>query len=75
MLKIQENVLQLVELSEEIRRERRDRIREIEWEREQLERLPPPKPRSPPPKARSKYDERIYEREVIYDTKRSGRYR
>ncbi|KAI5203556.1 hypothetical protein AUEXF2481DRAFT_25962 [Aureobasidium subglaciale EXF-2481] len=70
-----EDVLRLVELSEEIRRERHDRIREIEWEREQLERLPPPKPRSPPAKARSKYDERIYEREVIYDSKRSGRYR
>ncbi|THW30530.1 hypothetical protein D6D23_00003 [Aureobasidium pullulans] len=71
----QEDVLQLVELSEDIRRERRDRIREIEWEREQLERLPPPKPRSPPAKPRSKYDERIYEREVIYDSKRTGRYR
>ncbi|KAH0097663.1 hypothetical protein KCU66_g15879, partial [Aureobasidium melanogenum] len=70
-----EDVLQLVELTEDIRRERRDRIREIEWEREQLERLPPPKPRSPPAKPRSKYDERIYEREVIYDSKRSGRYR
>ncbi|KAI4726367.1 hypothetical protein E4T49_05894 [Aureobasidium sp. EXF-10728] len=70
-----EDVLQLVELSEDIRRERRDRIREIEWEREQLERLPPPKPRSPPAKPRSKYDERVYEREVIYDSKRSGRYR
>ncbi|KAH0424062.1 SET domain-containing protein, partial [Aureobasidium melanogenum] len=56
-----EDVLQLVELTEDIRRERRDRIREIEWEREQLERLPPPKPRSPPAKPRSKYDERIYE--------------
>ncbi|KAH0267774.1 SET domain-containing protein, partial [Aureobasidium melanogenum] len=67
-----EDVLQLVELTEDIRRERRDRIREIEWEREQLERLPPPKPRSPPAKPRSKYDERIYEREVIYDSKRSG---
>ena len=60
--------MQLVELSEQIRRERRERIREIQWEREELERLPPPKPRS-------KYDERIYEREVIYDAKRSGRHR
>ena len=55
-------------LSEDIRRERRERIREIQWEREELERLPPTKPRS-------KYDERIYEREVVYDSKRSGRYR
>lgn len=69
-----EDVLRLVEISEEIRRERRDRIREIQWEREEQERLPkmlpaPPIPAPAPP--RSKYDERIYEREYIYD--RDGR--
>lgn len=59
----QEDVLQLVELSEDIRRERRDRIREIQWEREEIERLPPPKPRS-------RYDERVYEREIDYYRRR-----
>lgn len=54
----QEDVLQLVELSEEIRRDRRARIREIEWEREELNRR------------RLRYDERVYEREIIYDGRR-----
>jgi len=58
-----EDVLQLVELSEDIRRERRERIREIQWEREELERLPPPKPRS-------RYDDVVYEREVDYYRRR-----
>ncbi|KAK5019370.1 hypothetical protein LTR16_000635 [Cryomyces antarcticus] len=61
-----EDVLELVELSEEIRRDRRERIREIQWEREELERRPERRPI---------YDERIYEREVIYDGRRPGRYR
>lgn len=59
----QEDVLKLVELSEDIRRERRERIREIQWEREEIERLPPPKPRA-------RYDERVYEREVDYYRRR-----
>ena len=64
----------LVELTEDIRRERRERIREIQWEREELERLPKMLPPPPPPlpaPPRSKYDERIYEREYYYD--REGR--
>ncbi|KAF2159400.1 hypothetical protein M409DRAFT_30150 [Zasmidium cellare ATCC 36951] len=68
-----EDVVRLVEITEDIKRERRDRIREIQWEREERERapklLPPPPPVPAPP--RSKYDERIYEREYIYD--RDGR--
>lgn len=61
-------MLQLVELSEDIRRERRERIREIQWEREELERMPPP--------PKSRYDERLYEREIVYDRRQgSGRYR
>lgn len=48
-------MLRLVELSEDIRRERRERIRALQREREELERAPPPKPR--------RYDERVYERE------------
>ncbi|KAK8219804.1 hypothetical protein M8818_000778 [Zalaria obscura] len=67
-----DDVLQLVEVTEDIRRERRERLKEIQWEREEKERqkaLPPPPPRS-------KYDERIYEREVVYDSTRpAGRYR
>lgn len=70
---LQEDVLKLVELTEDIRRERRERIRQIQWEREEIERapklLPPPPPIPAPP--RSVYDERIYEREYIYD--RDGR--
>ncbi|EMC94202.1 hypothetical protein BAUCODRAFT_36674 [Baudoinia panamericana UAMH 10762] len=69
-----EDVLHLVELTEDIRRERRERIREIQWEREELERLPkllPPPPPPVPAPPRGKYDERIYEREYIYD--RDGR--
>ncbi|KAF2663249.1 hypothetical protein BT63DRAFT_430447 [Microthyrium microscopicum] len=55
-----EDVLQLVELSDDIRRERRRRIREIEWERENLR--------------RPRYNDRYYEREIIVDT-RDGRRR
>ena len=78
---LQEDVLRLVELTEDIRRERRERIREIQWEREEMERLPkmitaPPSlpPMIPaPPMGRNggAYEERIYEREYIYD--RDGR--
>jgi len=70
---LQEDVLQLVEISDDIRRERRHRIREIEWERDHM-RSAPPAPLPPPPsKSKSKYDETIVEREVIYDSRR-GRY-
>lgn len=65
---IQEDVLRLVEITEDIKRERRERIRELQWEREEVDRLPkmlPPPPAPAPP--RSKYDERIYERDYIYD--------
>ncbi|SMY22614.1 unnamed protein product [Zymoseptoria tritici ST99CH_1A5] len=67
-----EDVLRLVEITEEIKKERRERIRELQWEREEIERVPkmitapPPMPPIPPP-PRSKYDERIYERDYIYD--------
>ena len=68
-------MLRLVELTEDIRRERRDRIREIQWQREEAERAPkllPPPPSIPPP-PRSVYDERIYEREREYIYDREGR--
>ena len=72
-------MLKLVEVTEEIRKERRERLREIQWEREEIDRqpkmLPPPMPRvPPPPRGGGRYDERVYEKEVIYDRDRP-RYR
>ncbi|KAK3676896.1 hypothetical protein LTR78_003100 [Recurvomyces mirabilis] len=80
-----EDVLRLVEVTEDIRRERRDRIREIQWEREEMERvrqqpkmiMPPPMPGIPPPPPMSmrgaggRYDEKVYERDYVYE--RDGR--
>ena len=63
---LQEDVHRLVEISEDIRKDRRERIRQIEWERK----MPPP----PEPEPRMMLDQRpyeedrIYEREVIYRT-------
>ncbi|MCJ1405086.1 hypothetical protein MMC11_008312 [Xylographa trunciseda] len=61
-----EDVLRLVEISEDLRRERRDRIRAIEWERTHE---PEPEPERPRRQlAAEPWDEeRIYEREIIYD--------
>ncbi|KAL8905384.1 MAG: hypothetical protein Q9207_002668 [Kuettlingeria erythrocarpa] len=58
-----EDVLRLVEVSEEIKRERRERIREIEWEQRQPA---PSKPRLALA-GRPWDEERIIEREVIYE--------
>ncbi|KAK4889822.1 hypothetical protein LTR27_011440 [Elasticomyces elasticus] len=79
-----EDVLHLVTLTEDIRRERRERIRELQWEREEREReelarLPkmiaaPPMPSIPPPPMSvrgGKWDEKIYERDYVYE--RDGR--
>ena len=49
---MQEDVLRLVEITEDIKRERRERIREIQWEREESERLPKMLPPPPPIEAR-----------------------
>ncbi|KAF9701020.1 hypothetical protein EKO04_000975 [Ascochyta lentis] len=57
-----EDVLHLVEISDEIRRKRKSRIREIEFEREEIRR------------PSSAYDDRYYEHEVSFDSRRS-RYR
>ncbi|KAF2803343.1 uncharacterized protein BDZ99DRAFT_171099 [Mytilinidion resinicola] len=54
-----EDVLQLVELSDDIRRKRQSRFRAIDFEREEIRDRRPPK-----------YDERFYEREVTYDSSR-----
>lgn len=66
-------MLQLVELTEEIRRERAKRIREIEWEREKIEREEFTFTREKERKPKPNYDERFFEREVIYDSRR-GRH-
>ncbi|OSS53588.1 hypothetical protein B5807_00189 [Epicoccum nigrum] len=57
-----EDVLHLVEISDDIRRRRKSRIREIEFEREEIRR------------PKSAYDDRYYEHEVTFDSRRS-RYR
>jgi len=65
----QEDVLRLVELSEEIRRERKERLREIAREQEEAERLS----RLPPPPIGRKADERtVYERDYIHEYRRGG---
>ncbi|CAO2653887.1 Nn.00g106200.m01.CDS01 [Neocucurbitaria sp. VM-36] len=59
-----EDVLHLVEISDDIRRKRKSRIREIEIERKSIhDSRPPPG-----------YDDRFYEHEVSFDSRRS-RYR
>lgn len=58
---LQEDVVQLVDISSELKRNRRRRIREIEWERED--------PRLPrPPLA----EDRVFEREIVFDRKRTN---
>jgi hypothetical protein len=59
----QEDVLELVEITEDIKRDRRERIREIQIERELAER-----PRRPLALPQPPWDEeRVVEREIIYD--------
>jgi hypothetical protein len=78
---LQEDVLQLVNISESIRRERRERIREIERERERLERRDKDREewemveRTERRRERDRPfdDERIIEREIIYDGRRPPR--
>ncbi|KAA6413806.1 MAG: hypothetical protein FRX48_02168 [Lasallia pustulata] len=65
-----EDVLKLVDLTEDIRRERKERIREIQWEREHMP-LPPVERRRP---LELDWDEeRVFEREVVYEPPRGGR--
>lgn len=69
-------MLRLVEITEDIRRERRERIREIQWEAEESQRrpkmLPPPMPPVPAPPRGSGYYERDvhYERDYERDSRR-----
>lgn len=48
-----------MEVSDRIRRERRRRVKEIEYEREVIDRIPKPP-----------IDNREYEREIIYERRR-----
>ncbi|KAF3002318.1 hypothetical protein E8E14_005025 [Neopestalotiopsis sp. 37M] len=63
-----EDVLEIVNLSDSIRRARRDRAREIEWEREARERWE--RKHRHHHKHRDWDDERVVEREVIYEHER-----
>jgi hypothetical protein len=74
----QEDVLQLVQLSEQIRRERQDRIREIERERLRIERKEREREEWERAERRRPRDdgyeeERIIERDIIYDGRRPRR--
>lgn len=60
---LQEDVLRLVEITEDIKRDRRERIREIQAEREFAERRRQPLALPAPPWD----EERVVEREIIYD--------
>ncbi len=62
-LRFQEDVLRLVELTEDIKRDRRERIREIQIERDIAERRRQPLALPAPPWD----EERVVEREIIYD--------
>lgn len=72
LIPLQEDVLELVSLSETIRRERQDRIREIQRERDRLERRDRERDEWERRERRRERDsgfsdERIIEREIIYD--------
>ncbi|KAF2397981.1 hypothetical protein EJ06DRAFT_523374 [Trichodelitschia bisporula] len=56
-----EDVLQLVEISDEIRRHRNRRLRELEWERDEFH-------SERGSRRGGGYDDRYYEREVVVDT-------
>ena len=68
-------MLRLVEITDDIRRERKERLREIQFERDrEMGPGPPPMPRIPPPPMRGGYGdyESIHERDYEY-RKRYGR--
>lgn len=54
-----------MQLSDDIRRDRRERMRDIKYEREEVERR----------ERAGRYDDRVVEREVIYESGRTGRHR
>jgi len=58
-----------VELTEDIKRDRRDRIREIQWEREVRPERERPRKQIP---AGPWDEERVFEREVVYEGPKRG---
>lgn len=65
-------------MTEDIRRERHERIQELKWETEQRERkmLPPAMPPVPLPSRRGGGDSSYYyERDVVYERDGGRRYR
>ncbi|KAI9676084.1 MAG: hypothetical protein M1817_000827 [Caeruleum heppii] len=76
------DILELVELSQDIRRDRRERIREIQWEREHVPAVterrerraigPPPMAALPPSGPVVQEEDRYFEREVVYEGRRPG---
>ena len=91
----QEDVQRLVHLSEDLYRDRRERVEQIQWERQdprirererererEFERLPHLHPPHPPRLIEERRrenggwtDERIYEREVVYEDGTRRRWR
>ncbi|TDZ15053.1 hypothetical protein Cob_v012031 [Colletotrichum orbiculare MAFF 240422] len=73
-----DDVLELVQVSDEIRRFRKERVREIQYEKEYRdgwERRHQANHHHHHHRAPSKYDdERVYEREVVYDSTRPRRW-
>ncbi len=67
---LQEDVAQLVDITQDVTYGRRERIEEIQWERKDPrlaeDRLALPAPEERRPRGYDR-DERIYEREVIYE--------
>jgi hypothetical protein len=81
-LNLQEDVLQLTEMSEDIRRARKDRLREIKWERDVRDDWDRRRPAVMAPMRREREyyrrpggwdEERVKEREVIYDSRGPAR--
>lgn len=67
---MQEEVLRLVELSDEIRRFRKERVREIRWESDWRDDWERRHRHQLPQRSEVWDDERWKEREVIYDSRR-----
>lgn len=71
--------MQLTELSDSIRRARKDRVREIQWERDTRDEWEYPFRRHHHDYYYDHWDrvwdeERVRERDVIYDSRRPARY-
>lgn len=74
-LQFQEDVVQLIELSEDPRANRRERIAQIQWERQDPRLAAKEAPASSGRKAMGVYEQQIYERDVIYENQARLGYR